>query len=138
MSIGSLDAGTVIGTVAEYYGFDSDQIRLRRSRELSRDVAAWLCRRLVSGTLRELVPTFGVAHPDSVSNLVRRVDRAKSTSRPVRGYVETLRGQLMKTANRTRPRGAPEVRVLETSVARLPFESREYNLRPPDLGTGAG
>jgi putative transposase len=98
--LAGLDSRTVIAAVAEYYGIDSNQFKVRRSRELSRDVAAWLCRRLVSGTLRELVPAFGVDHPDSVRNLVRRVDRAMSTSRSVRKDVEALRDQLMKTANR--------------------------------------
>ena len=98
--LASLDSKTVIATVAEYYGVDSDQFKVRRSRELSRDVAAWLCRRLVSGTLRDLAAAFGVEHPDSVRNLVRRVNRALSTSRSVQKDVETLRDQLMKTANR--------------------------------------
>jgi putative transposase len=40
--LASLDSKTVIAAVAEYYGVDSDKFRMSRSRELSRDVAAWL------------------------------------------------------------------------------------------------
>ena len=98
--LSSLDSKTVIAAVAKYYGIDSEQFKVRRSRGLSRDVAAWLCRRLVSGTLRELAPAFGVDHPDSVRNLIRRVDRAMSASRSVQKEVEVLRDRLMKTANR--------------------------------------
>jgi hypothetical protein len=98
--LASLDSKTVIAAVAGYYGVDSGQFKVRRSRELSRDIAAWHCRHLVSVTLRELAPAFGVDHPDSVRSLVRRVDRAISTSRSVRTDGEILRNQLMKTANR--------------------------------------
>ena len=98
--LAALDSKTVMAAVAEYYGVASDQFGLRRSRELSRDVAAWLCRRLGSGTLRELAPAFGVNHPDSVRNLVRRVDRALTTSNSVRQDVATLRDQLLRTENR--------------------------------------
>ncbi len=99
--LAALDSKTVIEAVAEYYGVTSDQFRMRGTRQLSRDVAAWLCRRLSSATLRELAPALGVNHPDSVRNLVRRVDRELTRSRSVRRDVESLRDRLLKTVNRT-------------------------------------
>jgi REP element-mobilizing transposase RayT len=98
--LAALDSKTVITAAAEYYGVASDQFRMRRSRELSRDVAAWRCRHLATCTLRDLAPVFGVNHPDSVRNLVRRVDRALTRSSSVRRDVATLRDRLLKTENR--------------------------------------
>jgi len=67
-----------------------------------RDVAAWLARRLSSATLRELAPAFGLSHPDSVSNLVRRVDRALAESSKPRQDIEMIQRILdsSKTENR--------------------------------------
>ena len=61
-----------------------DRFQVRRSGQLGRDVAAWLARRLSSATLRELAPAFGLSHPDSLNNLVRRVDRALAESSRLR------------------------------------------------------
>jgi hypothetical protein len=43
---------------------------------MSRDLAAWLARELTPVTLREPSAAFGLTHPDSVRNLIRRADRA--------------------------------------------------------------
>jgi chromosomal replication initiation ATPase DnaA len=84
LRLAARDASDVLRAVAEYYIIDPAQFRVSRSREVSRDVAAWFCRRLTACTFRELAPAFGVGHPDSVRNLVRRVDRALATSRKLR------------------------------------------------------
>jgi putative transposase len=98
--LAAIDPETVLAAAAEHYGVVPAQFGLSRSRELSRDVAAWLCRRLTACTLRELAPAFGVNHPDSVNNLVRRVDRALATSRSVRKDVENIKERLLKTGKR--------------------------------------
>jgi chromosomal replication initiation ATPase DnaA len=54
---------TVIATVAEYYGVSPATFQERRRGDESRDVAAWLTRRLTTGTLRELAGLFGLSHP---------------------------------------------------------------------------
>ena len=54
---------------------------LSRSLANGRDLAAWMAHRNTTATLRDLPGHFGLSHPDSVSNLFRRVERelAKST-----------------------------------------------------------
>ena len=51
-------------------------------------------------TLRELSAAFGLTHPDSVHNLIRRADRALLGSRMLRGEIEAIRHRLPKTENR--------------------------------------
>ena len=65
-------------------------------------VAVWLARRLSSATLRELAPAFGLSHPDSVSTLVRRVDRALAESSKMNQDIEMIERNLdsSKTENR--------------------------------------
>ncbi|MGD0040937.1 MAG: hypothetical protein ABSE84_11065, partial [Isosphaeraceae bacterium] len=48
-------------------------------------------------TLRELSAAFGLTHPDSVRNLIRRADRALLGSRPLRHEIEAIRHRLLKT-----------------------------------------
>ena len=57
----------------------------QRNSAVSRDSAAWLARELTPVTLRELSPAFGLTHPDSVRNLIRRADRALLGSLMLRG-----------------------------------------------------
>ena len=64
------------------------------------DLAAWLARELTPVTLRELSAAFGLTHPDSVRNLIRRADRALLGSHMLRGEIEAIRHRLPKTENR--------------------------------------
>jgi putative transposase len=97
----ALEPAIVLAAVALYYGVDQDDFQRRRSGELSRDVAAWMARRLTAATLRELAPAFGVSTADSVHNLVRRVDLALAASRTVAKDIEKIRRDLLlsKTEN---------------------------------------
>ena len=99
--LGTLQPATVLAAVARYYGVGHDRFHERRSGELARDVAAWLARRRTTATLRELAPAFGLSHPDSVSNLIRRIDRALAKSRQLRQDIELIERSLEspKTAN---------------------------------------
>ena len=94
------DYRAVLGAVAEYYGIAEDRFLRQRSGAVSRDLAAWLARELTPVTLRELSAAFGLTHPDSVRNLIRRVDRALVGSRPLRDEIEAIRQRLLKTENR--------------------------------------
>lgn len=58
---------TVIATVAEYYGVSPATFQERRRSDESRDVAAWLTRRLTTATLRELVGLFGLPQQSAAS-----------------------------------------------------------------------
>jgi hypothetical protein len=61
-----------------------------------------LARRRSSATLRELAPAFGLSRPDSVSNLIRRVDRAPAKSDQLRLDIEMIERPLesRETENR--------------------------------------
>jgi hypothetical protein len=94
------DYRAVLAAVAEHYGIAAESFLRRRSGAVSRDLAAWLARELTPVTLRELSVAFGLTHPDSVRNLIRRADRALLGSRPLRGEIEAIRHRLLKTENR--------------------------------------
>ena len=56
-----------------------------RSGAAGRDMAAYLCRRYTTASLRELSDRFGLSHPDSASDLVRRgAKRIEQSSEAVR------------------------------------------------------
>jgi len=94
------DYRAVLAAVAEHYGIAVDSFLRQRSGAVSRDLAAWLARELTPVTLQELSAAFGLTHPDSVRNLIRRADRALLGSRPLRNEIEAIRHRLPKTGNR--------------------------------------
>ena len=71
-----LETREVLATVAEFYGVSTELFQTKRVAERSRNVAAWLARHLTQATLRELAPLFGLSHPESLSNLTRRIDQS--------------------------------------------------------------
>ena len=98
--LGRLELDTILTAVSQYYGVPHDVFRRRRGGHISRDVAAWLSRQLTTLTLRELAGPFGLNHPDSVSNLTRRVDRALAKSSTLRNDIEAIRQALSRTGTR--------------------------------------
>ena len=96
----NVDPQSVLGAVAAHYGVSVESFRQPHSGNPPRDVAAWLTRRLTTATLRELSTAFGLNHPDSVNNLVRRVDRQLLASRELRGIIKAIQETLTKTGNR--------------------------------------
>jgi putative transposase len=97
--LANLSPDTVIATVAEFYATTPQAFRCRRSGQQSRDVAAWLAHRLTAATLRELTEPFGLNHPGSLSNLIRRADRAVVQSPRLRKDIATIRKRLSETEN---------------------------------------
>lgn len=77
----SLDANQVIATVAKYFEVSPVNYKSKRSSAPGRDLAAYLAHRRTTATLRELATLFGLSHPDSVSNLIRRAEMAISKSK---------------------------------------------------------
>lgn len=77
----SLDANQVIATVAAYFNASPSSYQSKRSTAPGRDLAAYLAHRRTTATLRELATAFGLSHPDSVSNLIRRAEIAISASK---------------------------------------------------------
>ena len=58
-------------------------------------MAAFVAHRHTTATLRELARFFGLQHPDSVSNLVRRAERAIQESKGMSSDHEHIR-ELLK------------------------------------------
>jgi hypothetical protein len=88
----------VLRTVAGFYEEEVLSYSIRRSTSRGRDMAAYLAHRHTTATLRELAGLFGLSHPDSVSNLVRRADKAIRDSKSVREEAGQLQ-QLLKTGS---------------------------------------
>jgi chromosomal replication initiation ATPase DnaA len=86
----------VLQVVARHYGVDQASFAVKHSKAASRDVAAWLARRVTTATLRELTAPFGLGHPDSVRNLIRRADLAMQQSAKFRREVNTIQQSLHK------------------------------------------
>jgi len=90
---------TVLAAVAEYYGVSPTTFQERGHGDEHRDVAAWLTRRWTTATLRDLAESFGLNHPGSVSNLLRRADRAVAESSRLRRAIDAIQQRLKKTKN---------------------------------------
>jgi len=71
---------------AEYCGF--------RSGAGGRDIAAMLCRRWTRTTLRELSKTFGLGHPDSASDLIKRGQQRTESNQEVAQRVKRIERKL--------------------------------------------
>ena len=79
-----LTAQQVLQAVAEFYGVPTQDYAIKRSTVAGRDLAAYIAHRRTTITLRELAKQFGLRHPDSVSNLIRRAECAIAQSKTLR------------------------------------------------------
>ena len=86
----SLDANEVITAVAAYFKASPESYQSKRSTAPGRDLAAYLAHRRTTATLRELATAFGLSHPDSVSNLIRRAQNAISGSKSKKKDLERI------------------------------------------------
>lgn len=98
--LSSLDPVQVIEAVAKQFRVSVASYRQRRSSAAGRDLAAYLAHRHTTATLRELAEPFGLRHPDSVSNLIRRAEREIAGSKKLQKTVATINQKLRKTENR--------------------------------------
>jgi len=98
--LSSLNASDVISIVAEYFGTTAESFQTRRTASVERDIAAWMAHRRTTSTLRELSGVFGLRHPDSVSNLIRRAEAAINQSANIANQIKHLDKLLSKTENR--------------------------------------
>lgn len=99
-SLSSLNATEVISIVAQYFGTSVELFKKRRKVSLERDIAAWMAHRRTTSTLRELAVAFGLRHPDSVSNLIRRAEAAISKSSKVATQIKSLDELVSETEKR--------------------------------------
>ncbi len=86
--LSSVSLDNVLQVVADHYRVDPACFAVKHSNESSRDVAAWLARRVTTATLREWSFPFGLSHPDSVRNLIRPAEQAMEKSRTFRKEVD--------------------------------------------------
>jgi hypothetical protein len=93
----------VLEQTAEHYGIDVASFSRKHSKQQSRDIAAWLARRLTVATLRELMEPFGLGHPDSVRGLLGRAEAVMHESPKLRKEVEQLRHQIRHGTESTLP-----------------------------------
>ena len=71
-----------------------------RSQAAGREMAALLCRRWTGETIASLSERFGLKHPDSASNLVRRAKSRAESSRQYRKAIADIEYNLeLKTEN---------------------------------------
>jgi len=97
---GWMEFQVLIRAVAEHYGVDVDAYRQRRSTAEGRDLAAYLAHRHTTATLRDLAAPFGLNHPDSVSNLIRRAGEHLAQSPRDRSLAARIVETAAKTENR--------------------------------------
>ena len=80
----------ILNATARQFGTSADEYCGFRSRAGGRDVAAMLCRRWTTVTLRELSARFGLTHPDSASDLIARGKRSAKSNRDVARQVASI------------------------------------------------
>ena len=85
---------------ASYYEVSASDYVGFRSLAAGREIAALLCRRWTGETIASLSGTFGLAHPDSASNLVRRAKQRLAKSKDYRQAIDDIEYNLgLKTEN---------------------------------------
>ncbi|MDC0934712.1 transposase [Pirellulales bacterium] len=89
----------IVDLVAQQHQVDGSQYVGFRCSAPGRDMAALVCRRFTSSTLAELSAAFGLGHPDSAANLVRRARRNENESSDYRKQLKNIEKVIMKTEN---------------------------------------
>ncbi len=91
-----LDVGSVVRTVAAFFGTTPEQLAARSRRRdvlVPRQLAMYLCRRYTDAPQAAIARALGRDHP-SVANAVRKIERAILESAPLRYRVEELAARL--------------------------------------------
>jgi len=83
-------AEQIIEETAFYHGVCSSEYIGFRSVAAGREIAALLCRRWAGETIASLSKRFGLAHPDSASNLIRRAKLRLEKSTEYRQVIEDI------------------------------------------------
>jgi len=84
----------IISATASQFSVSPDDYVGFRSSAAGRDLAAFLCRRYTRATLRELSARFGLSHPDSASDLIRRGAKQLEKSRAVARQMTAIEKKL--------------------------------------------
>ena len=99
----SLTPQGIIEHVAKHYKVSFNEYIGFRSSAPGRQNAALLCRELTNVSLADLSQTFGLGHPDSSANLVKKAKRLINENAKTRRQYEKLKLGLLKTKNRGYP-----------------------------------
>ena len=86
----AISSDEIIVETADYFGVEPAEYIGFRSRATGREIAALLCRRWTGDSLTLLSARFGLSHPDSASNLVRKAKSRIEKSRDYRRAVEEI------------------------------------------------
>lgn len=97
--MGTVTIDEVMATVADMHEVEPEEYVGFRSLAAGREMAALLCRRYTSATLAQLSERFGLGHPDSSANLVRRAKKREQESALFRRQIALAESQLVKTEN---------------------------------------
>jgi hypothetical protein len=151
-----------IAAVSAFYGLVEAALSRRHDHQLTRPVAAWLCRRRTVATLREMGEWLGISRADSVPNPSRRLEARLKTSPELcadlieifklanepaerTGSASTdstrapLRSSPPKTRNKARPRealrGGRTTRRLAASTRRIASRSLFMAPSPAELNS---
>ena len=84
----------VLAATAQEYGVTAEQYCGFRSDAGGRDVAAYLCRRYTAATLAQLSERFGLGHPDSSSDLVKRAKRNVESNPAIKRRIKRIEHEL--------------------------------------------
>ena len=96
----AVTAEQIISETARYYEVCPSEYVGFRSQAAGREMAALLCRRWTGETIASLSERFGLKHPDSASNLVRRAKSRAESSRQYRKAIADIEYNLeLKTEN---------------------------------------
>jgi REP element-mobilizing transposase RayT len=90
----AMTADEVIAETAAYHDVSPSEYVGFRSGAAGRDIAAFLCRRWTGESLAQLSERFGLSHPDSSSNLVRRAKSRSEQSRQYRQAIQDIEDNL--------------------------------------------
>ena len=90
----------IITETAAYYDLDENEYVGFRCTAAGREIAALLCRRWTGAPLSEISNRFGLSHPDSSSNLIRRATKRMNESKEYLQAIEDIEYNLgLKTEN---------------------------------------
>jgi hypothetical protein len=92
----------LLARVSQYYSIPAAQVLHRRTRHISRAVVAWLSRRYTRSTRKQLARFLNLRHPESVTNLIRKVDRLRVSDIALQHDLDRLEAGLVLVSSRTR------------------------------------
>lgn len=89
----------IIEQVANHFGVEPKAYRGFRCSAEGRAMAALLCRELTNASLAELSKCFGLSHPDSSANLIKKAKKMIKDAKPFKKQYNQIKQYLLKTEN---------------------------------------